>query len=101
MYNTNKSPIGYDKDLYVEEIKAKYKEFRNKAKNSFAALAMPVNEENALEVSALRREEVYENRWKMGGTPFITAFLDLSNSHSLVFVALSTTAASSSASFLD
>ncbi len=77
VYNTNKSPIGYDKDLYVEEIKAKYKEFRNKAKNSFAALAMPVNEENALEVSALRREEVYENRWKMGGTPFITAFLDL------------------------
>ena len=75
--NTHKSPVGYDVDLYVEEIKAKYSEFREKAKNSFAALAMPVNEEFALEVSESRRKEVYEERWKMGGTPFITAFLDL------------------------
>jgi len=75
--NTNKSPVGYDTDLFVEEIKAKYSEFRTKAKNSFAALAMPINKENALEVSEDRRQEVYEKRWEMGGTPFITAFLDL------------------------
>ena len=75
--NTNKSPVGYDTDLFVEEIKAKYTEFRAKAKNSFAALAMPINSENALEVSEDRRQEVYEKRWEMGGTPFIAAFLDL------------------------
>ena len=38
VYKTKKSPIGYDTDLYVEEIKATYKEFRKKAKNSFADL---------------------------------------------------------------
>ena len=32
---------------------------------------------NALDVSKTRREEVYEKRWKMGGIPFLTAFLDL------------------------
>ena len=48
----------------------------------------------------------HENFSEANDSPFLTplpftAFLDLSNSHSLVFVALSTTAASSSASFLD
>ena len=75
--NNPREPIGYDNDLYVEEIKAHYSNFRIKAQKSVAAMALPINEESALEVSMDRRNEVYEDRWKKGGVPFIAAFQDL------------------------
>ena len=75
--NNPREPIGYDNDLYVEEIKAHYSNFRIKAQKSVAAMALPVNEESALEVSMDRRNEVYEDRWEKGGVPFIAAFQDL------------------------
>ena len=76
LYNP-RAPIGYDDDLYVEEVKTHYSTFRLKAQNSVAALALPINEESALEVSKYRRDEVYEDRWEKGGVPFIAAFQDL------------------------
>ena len=75
--NNSRKPLGYDNDIYVEEVKAHYSEFRIKAQNSVAAMALPINEESALEVSEERRKTIYEDRWEKGGVPFIAAFQDL------------------------
>ena len=72
-----RKPQGYDTNLYVEEVKAHYKDFRLRAQNSVAAMVLPINEESAIEVSKERRKNVYEDRWKKGGVPFIAAFQDL------------------------
>jgi cation diffusion facilitator CzcD-associated flavoprotein CzcO len=72
-----REPIGYDNDLFVEEIKTHYAKFRLKAQNSVAAMALPINNQSALEVSDKRRKVIYEDRWAKGGVPFIAAFEDL------------------------
>ncbi|PPR16112.1 MAG: Phenylacetone monooxygenase [Alphaproteobacteria bacterium MarineAlpha9_Bin3] len=72
-----REPIGYDNDLYVEEIKYNYSKFRLKAQNSVAAMALPLNKQSALDVSENIREAIYEERWNDGGVPFIAAFEDL------------------------
>lgn len=72
-----REPIGYDNDLYVEEIKHNYSKFRLKAQNSVAAMALPLNQQSALEVSEKVRNTTYEERWSKGGVPFIAAFDDL------------------------
>ena len=75
--NNPRNPVGYDTDLYVEEVKANYDTFRQKAQNSSAAMALPINEESALDVSEEKRNQIYEERWNTGGVPFIAAFQDL------------------------
>ena len=72
-----REPKGYDNDLFVEEVKYNYSRFRLKAQNSVAAMALPINNQSALEVSEDRRQLVFEDRWKKGGVPFIAAFEDL------------------------
>jgi len=75
--NNPRNPIGYDNNLYVEEVKANYDVFRQKAQNSVAAMALPINEVSALDVSAEKRQKVYEEKWNIGGVPFIASFQDL------------------------
>ena len=60
-----------------EEVKYNYSSFRLKAQNSVAAMALPINNQSALEVSEDRRQHVFEDRWNKGGVPFIAAFEDL------------------------
>ena len=72
-----REPVGYDNDLFIEEVKYNYSNFRLKAQNSVAAMALPINHQSALNVSKERRETVFEDRWNKGGVPFIAAFEDL------------------------
>ena len=72
-----REPIGYDNDLFVEEVKYNYSSFRLKAQNSVAAMALPINQQSALDVSDKRRKKIFEDRWNKGGVPFIAAFEDL------------------------
>ncbi len=62
---------------HVREVKSDYESFRAyNAQQPFGA-GFPPNEVLAAEVDETERERVYEERWKVGGLGFITAFGDL------------------------
>ncbi len=62
---------------YEREIKLRYKEFRNENSQRYAALNNNPNFESALEADDDTRNSVYEDRWQLGGLPFLASFNDL------------------------
>lgn len=64
-------------DQTVESVLANFDERRKAARESFLGLAVPSNDQSALEVSAEERTAQYETRWSMGGLPMYGAFADI------------------------
>jgi len=69
---------GYDEDMTVEEIKADYLGLRQRALESFAALAFTPNRQSALEMTEMERQREFEKRWEQGGLTFQGVFSDFS-----------------------
>jgi cyclohexanone monooxygenase len=69
---------GYDEDMTVEEIKADYLGLRQRALESFAALAFTPNRQSALEMTEMERQREFEKRWQQGGLTFQGVFSDFS-----------------------
>ena len=67
---------GYDEDMTVEEIKADYLGLRQRALESFAALAFTPNRQSALEMTEMERQREFEKRWEQGGLTFQGVFSD-------------------------
>jgi cation diffusion facilitator CzcD-associated flavoprotein CzcO len=61
----------------VDEIKARYPEFRAANKETTFHADFGYGEANAVEVSGEERRAEYEARWERGGLPFLAAFADL------------------------
>ncbi len=61
----------------VQSIKAVYKGFRQRAKQTPPGLALPFNSAKALETPPEARQREFEDRWNNGGIAFLGAFSDL------------------------
>ena len=62
---------------HERELKARYAEFRKRARESRVGFVVPVNECRAMDVDADQRQREYEARWDRGGLGFSAAFADL------------------------
>jgi len=61
-----------------QDVKQRYSEVRKQARESHGGVAsIPVPTKSALEVSAEERQQVYEQRWQIGGLGMVRAFNDL------------------------
>ena len=59
------------------EVKARYTEIRDRAKNSFAAIDVQMNEAPAAEADAEERRRRFGEHWGIGGFAYLTSFDDL------------------------
>jgi len=63
---------------YERDLKSRYADYRQSARDSFFGVPFPANNVSALSVSAEERRDEYERRWKIGGgTPILNAYADL------------------------
>ena len=62
---------------YETQIKANYREFRERNSRQRSAIAMSPNPTSALNVSRAQRNKIYEERWSQGGLSFAASFNDL------------------------
>jgi len=62
----------------VRELKARYREHREAARESFLGVPLAAGEKSALEATPEERRRIYEERWEAGGgMPVLVAFSDL------------------------
>ena len=59
------------------EIKTNYAQIRARAKRSFSASDLPINEASAAEATSEERRHRFTNGWATGGFSFMTSFDDL------------------------
>jgi cyclohexanone monooxygenase len=64
-------------DAYEQHWKSSYREHRAKARMTRNGVITPLSDKGAVEVDEATRREVFEARWKSGGTTFMAAFNDL------------------------
>ena len=64
-------------DAQDAEVKAHYRQRRERARNSPSGLGFPVNEQTALEASPEERRALYEQAWPRVGFGFILTYPDL------------------------
>ncbi len=62
---------------FQRAVKADYPAMRRRAKTRRNGIDFPIPTTSALEVSAEEREQVFEDRWAIGGLGFMTTFNDL------------------------
>ena len=60
-----------------DRIKRQYAEIRARAKDSFSASDLPINDAPAAEASGAERLDRFEKGWSIGGFSFLTTFNDL------------------------
>jgi cyclohexanone monooxygenase len=64
-------------DDYERSWKENYPALRDNMRGSFHGSLKDLNDKPALSVSEAEREETYQKRWEIGGTPFLGSFNDL------------------------
>ncbi len=64
-------------DAYEQHWKSSYPEHRAKARMTRNGVITPLSDKGAVEVDEATRRQVFEDRWKSGGTTFMAAFNDL------------------------
>jgi len=64
-------------DEYERSWKEHYTDLRENMRSSFHGSLKDLNDRPALSVSETERQETYQKRWDIGGTPFLGSFNDL------------------------
>lgn len=62
---------------YVRQVKARYREMRERAKTKPAGIDFHINYASAVETPEQERRKIYEERWAYGGLGFMASFSDL------------------------
>ncbi|MED5420266.1 MAG: NAD(P)/FAD-dependent oxidoreductase, partial [Pseudomonadota bacterium] len=65
----------------LEQIKADYRGFRERAKQMFFGMNLPINDASALAATPEERARQYEDHWAQGGFAFLGAYKDLLLDH--------------------
>ncbi|WP_409330869.1 flavin-containing monooxygenase [Trujillonella humicola] len=61
----------------IRETKQNYAALREKARRSFTGSTTPIHRQSALAVSAEERHAQFEERWRLGGFPFLGSYDDV------------------------
>jgi cyclohexanone monooxygenase len=76
----NYSIPAHNRPLDPEEeraMKARYREHRKAARESFFGVPFAIGETSALDATPEERQRTYEERWQIGGFPILGSFADL------------------------